>query len=125
MVEVEQLIGRLRGALAGPDLTEKRMFGGVCFMRRDHMLCGASKRGFLFRVGKEQETEALARPGSSVMEMKGRRMHGYVQVDPERCGERDVRELVGLADKFVATLPTKKARQRRALRPFTRSSGRP
>jgi hypothetical protein len=101
---------RLRRALADPGLIEKRMFGGICFMRRDHMLCGVSSRGFLFRVGKNQEPTALARPGTSVMDMKGRRMHGYVRVDPARCSDAELRDLIGWANAFVATLPAKKAR---------------
>jgi TfoX/Sxy family transcriptional regulator of competence genes len=104
------LADRLRRALADPGLTEKRMFGGVCFMRHDHMLCGISKRGFLFRVGREQEPAALARPGTSVMEMNGRHMHGYVRVDPARCSDADLADLVAWANRFVATLPPKKAR---------------
>jgi TfoX N-terminal domain len=104
----EDAAERLRRALADPSLIEKRMFGGVCFMRRDHMLCGVGKAGFLFRVGKEQEREALARPGATVMEMNGRRMQGFVWVDPARCTDPDLRNWVALANKFIATLPPKK-----------------
>src|SRR5678815_6189222 len=64
---------RMRAALRGKRVKEKAMFGGVCFMLRDHMLCAASPRGYLFRVGKEQHAAALERPGARPMEMNGRR----------------------------------------------------
>jgi len=87
------------------------MFGGVCFMLRDHMLCAASPRGYLFRVGKEQSGAALLRPGARIMEMNGRRYEGYVRVDPERCAGRALGEWLALAEKYVATLPSKRSRK--------------
>jgi hypothetical protein len=102
---------RMRAALRGKRVKEKAMFGGVCFMLRDHMLCAASPRGYLFRVGKEGSAAALARPGARTMEMNARRYEGYIRVDPERCDARALRQLLSLADKYVATLPPKKKRK--------------
>src|SRR5262245_65723446 len=100
----------LRAALAGRrGVTEKRMFGGVCFMLRGHMLCGIGKPGFMFRVGRDQEAEALARPAAQAMEFGGRRMRGFVWVDPAACTPRDLAAWVVLAEKFVATLPARNA----------------
>jgi len=53
---------RMRSALRGKRVTEKAMFGGVCFMLGEHMLCATSPRGYLFRVGKERSAAALPRP---------------------------------------------------------------
>ena len=104
---------RMRDALTGRrGLIEKRMFGGVCFLLHDHMLCGASKRGFLFRVGQERVAEALARPGATLMEMGGRTFRGYLRVDPERCGARDLRDWVALAIGYVGALPPKAAKKK-------------
>jgi len=103
---------RMRAALRGKRVKEKAMFGGVCFMLRDHMLCAASPRGYLFRVGKERSTAALPRPGVRMMEMNGRRYEGYLRVDPERCDARALRELLKLAQEYVATLPPKRSRRR-------------
>lgn len=47
------LAERVRNALGNnPDVTEKKMMGGICFLLREHMLCGTAKPGFMFRVGK-------------------------------------------------------------------------
>jgi TfoX/Sxy family transcriptional regulator of competence genes len=70
----------LRQALP-PDLkfTEKRMMGGLCVFLNGNMVAGAdrTKTGdgrFMFRVGKENEAQALMRPGASVVDLGGRRM---------------------------------------------------
>jgi TfoX N-terminal domain len=103
---------RLRRALSGRRaVTEKKMFGGVCFMLRDHMLCGTGWEGFMFRVGEEREPQALARPGATLMEIGGRRMRGFVWVDPKKCKERDLADWVALAEGYVAALPPKKSQQ--------------
>ena len=67
----------------------------------------AALRGKRVRVGKEQSGAALLRPGARIMEMNGRRYEGYVRVDPERCEGRALGEWLALAEKYVATLPSK------------------
>ena len=105
----EALTARLRLALAGRKrVTEKRMFGGVCFLLRGNMLCGTGKADFMFRVGRAQDAEALARPGARPMDFTGRRMPGFVWVDPA-CDARSLKRWVALAEKYVGTLPPRKA----------------
>jgi len=105
----DPMVGRLRTALSGLPVTEQKMFGGVCFMLNDHMLCGASSRGFMFRVGEQGEAQALARPGSSLMIMGGREMHGFFRVDPAKCDDGALKEWVALACEYVGALPPKDA----------------
>jgi TfoX/Sxy family transcriptional regulator of competence genes len=103
----EDLAERMRAALAGTGVVrEVRMFGGLCFMLNGNMVAGTSKRGLLVRVGKDQQSNTLARPGAKPMEMAGRRMEGYVFVDPPR-DERELRDWIELAVAFVNTLPPK------------------
>jgi TfoX/Sxy family transcriptional regulator of competence genes len=116
-VEAE-LSQRLRNALAlRKGVTEQKMFGGVCFLLNGNMLCGSSKRGFMFRVGKERHAEALSRPGASPMEMNGRRYEGFIRVDPSLCTNRQLPDWVALAHAHVALLPPKKRPDRDVRRP--------
>lgn len=106
----EALAGRLRTALAGrKGVSEKRMFGGVCFLLRGNMLCGAGKTDFMFRVGKSQDGEALARPGARPMDITGRKMPGFVWVDPA-CDARALKQWIAFAEKYVGALPGKRKR---------------
>jgi TfoX N-terminal domain len=129
MAHDEMLEVGLRDALSRRrGVTDKRMFGGICFMLRGHMLCGIGKSGFMFRVGQEQQAEALARPGARPMEFGGRRMRGFVWVDPAACAARDLEAWIVLAEKFVATLPardspatTRRRQSRKSTTPARRS----
>jgi len=109
----EELADRFRGALEGhADISEKRMMGGVCFLLGGNMIGGAdrSKDGdgrFMFRVGKDNEAEALSRDGAVIVEMGGRRMGGMVFVGEEACDQDALQDWVSLALSFVATLPAK------------------
>ena len=77
------LDSRVRAALQGVEaVREVKMFGGVGFMVNGNLVAAASKRGLLLRVGRERQDEALAQPGIRPMEMRGRRMEGYVYADP-------------------------------------------
>ena len=100
---------RLRKVLAGRrGITEKRMFGGVCFLLREHMLCASGKTGFMFRVGKAQHSRALARRGATPVVLGGRKFEGFVWVDPAACDARALRRWIVLAEDYVSALPRKK-----------------
>ena len=109
----EELTSRFRSALGELErIREERMMGGVCFMVNGHMVGGADRQKdgtgrFMFRVGKENQAEALQRPGATVMEMGGRRMGGLIFVEAEGCGDEALKGWVELALSFVHTLPPK------------------
>ena len=109
----EKLAARFRKGLAGrKGITEKRMMGGVCFLLNGNMIGGAdrTKDGvgrFMFRVGKDNEAEALSRPGARIMEQGGRRMSGLVFVDETACNHSALKTWLALALGFVGTLPPK------------------
>ena len=103
----DTLADRLRAHLPGDGLSEQRMFGGVGLMLNGNMIAGASKRGLLLRVGKENHAMALARPGARSMEMRGRPVEGYIRLDPGGLNDAALRDWLKLALAFVQTLPPK------------------
>ena len=104
----EALAERLRKALAGRrGIGEKKMFGGACFLLRGNMLCGTGRTDFMFRVGKDQDAAALARPGARPMDFTGRAMRGFVWVDPAKCDARALRDWIAMAETYVGKLPAK------------------
>ena len=81
----EKLAKRLRVVLASrAGVAEKKMFGGICWMFRGHMLCGVEVGRFMFRVGKDRDAEALAKPGATPMDITGKPMKGFVWVDAKK-----------------------------------------
>ena len=103
----EGLAALLRDDLAGADgIVEKRMFGGLAFMKDGHMLCGVHTGGGMFRVGKPNEAAALALDGVTPMAFTGRPMGGLVDADDEAMADDERRgRLMALALENVASLP--------------------
>ena len=86
----EELAGRIRALLGDrPDLTEKKMFGGLAFLIGGNMAIAASGQGgILVRVDPEESDELVATTPAELMEMRGRSMAGWLRVDAGRRRRR-------------------------------------
>lgn len=110
----EEVADRLRQATEGlVGISEVRMMGGLCFLVNGNMLGGVdrTKQGvdrLMFRVGKDNQAEALSRPGAEPMVMGGRTFGGLVFVPDEVCDAQQLRDWVALALSFAGALPPKK-----------------
>src|SRR5215468_1498140 len=79
----EKLADRIRQAVGPrPDVTEKKMFGGVAFLLDGKMFVGIVKDDLMVRVGPERYEAALAEANVRPMDFTGRPMNGYVFVAP-------------------------------------------
>ena len=103
-----ELIREDLGAL--PGVTEKRMFGGVCFLLDGNMVCGVSGAGLMFRVGKLAEAQALALAHVRPLSFSGRPMGGFVEVAPEDAEDAPRARLVALSLAHARGLPPKGAK---------------
>ncbi len=98
----------MRAALHGrAGIVEKKMFGGYCWMLHGNMLCGVEVGRFMFRVGKELEATALARPGARPMDITGRPMKGFVWVDADDASRDGLVRWIDLVAAYVGVLPAK------------------
>ena len=79
----EALADRIRAVLTDEAIDEKKMFGGLCFLLRGHMVCGLAKEDFMVRVGPDAHDAALALPYARPMDFTGRPLKGMVYVDLE------------------------------------------
>ena len=61
----------------------------------------------MFRVGKEQDAAALARPGAKPMDITGRVMQGFIWVNPANCDVRALKRWLAMAEDYVGKLPAK------------------
>ena len=111
----EELVALVRSALAGrQSIGEVRMFGGICFTLNGNMLCGVDRARLMFRVGKDQYADALARLGARPMDITGKPMAGFVFVDPTQCDALALKSWIGLAELYVSALPLKKKKKKKA-----------
>lgn len=104
--DTHQMLVRVRKELAGRELLEKKMFGGITIMLNGNMLCCASKKGLMVRVGKEAEAKALQLPHAHPCDGAGHKMPGFVMIAPEGL-KRSLTEGIRLALDFVSSLPPK------------------
>jgi TfoX/Sxy family transcriptional regulator of competence genes len=86
----EGLAERIRMLVdADPDVRERKMFGGLCFMHRGNMACGIVGDELMVRVGPDAWADALAQPHAREMDFTGRSLKGMVYVAVDGFAEDD------------------------------------
>jgi hypothetical protein len=104
----ERLAERVRDVLAGtPDVSERKMFGGLAFMVGGHMACGIARDELMLRLGAAGAENALRRAHVRPMDFTGRPLTGMVFVAQEGVRGVALRRWVEAAVAFVRTLPPK------------------
>ena len=99
---LRELLERRRG------VTEKKMFGGLCFMPNGDMFVGIVKQTLMVRVGPERYADAIKQPHARAMDFTGKPMKGYVFVEPGGfASDRELQAWLNRTLEFVATLPPK------------------
>ncbi|MFN8574326.1 MAG: TfoX/Sxy family protein [Gemmatimonadaceae bacterium] len=108
----EKLAERIRAVFHGnKHVTEKKMFGGIAFLRKGLMFVGVSDTALMARVGKEHHADSLGRKHVRPMDFTGKPMAGYVFVDaPGLKTEAQLRFWLERCETFVSTLPPKKTK---------------
>lgn len=80
----EVICNKIREALETiPNVYEKYMFGGVCFMVNDKMCVGVVKEEMMCRIDPKMDEVVLEINGCRAMDFTGKRMKGYVFVSDE------------------------------------------
>jgi hypothetical protein len=106
----EGLADRIRD-LIGPDpeLTEKKMFGGLAFLVSGHMAISASGQGgVLVHVPPERTDDLVATTPATIAIMRGREMSGWLRVGPEDLpGDDELTPWVELGIAYARSLPPK------------------
>lgn len=96
------------------NIISKKMFGGLCFMHRGHMLCGVhtakdkTTNMAMFRVGPDNYEMALAMPHVDHLTFTGRPMKGMVETGEAIFEDGETRaKLIEMALGFTGGLPPK------------------
>jgi len=78
----EYMVMRIREALKPwkVDITEKRMFGGYCFLYKGKMCVGETKHRLMARVISDEMNKALAMPHVKPMDFTGKPLKEFVFV---------------------------------------------
>ena len=107
----EDLAERIRELLRDePDVTEKKMFGGLAFLVGGNMAVAASGQGgLLVRIDPEESDSLVATSNARPMEMRGREMQGWLRVDADDVSvDSDLATWVGRGAEYARSLPAKR-----------------
>jgi TfoX/Sxy family transcriptional regulator of competence genes len=100
---MRQLIGN------DPELTEKKMFGGLAFLIRGNMAIAASSQGgAMVRVDPAQSEALVATTKATLMNMRGRDMPGWLRVNSDDLRTDDqLAPWVEIGTGYARSLPPK------------------
>jgi hypothetical protein len=105
----EGLAERIRQMVTdGPGLSERKMFGGLCFLHEGNMCFGIVGSELMVRVGPDAYESSLSRPHAREMDFTGRSMRGMVFV--AEAGIQEDEDLGGWLERgleFASLLPPK------------------
>ena len=109
MAYSEDLAQRVRVTLQDElGVTERKMFGGLCFMVRGNMCCGIVGDELMLRVGPDQYAAALTKPNARKMDFTGRPMKGMLYIDAAGIAtDEALTDWVQWGINFAGSLPPK------------------
>lgn len=109
MANDDHLHDRIRQILSKRErVSERKMFGGACFMINGNMCVGTWKGSLIVRLDKKNHHETLAELHTKPANMNGRVMKGWALVEPAGIeSEEDLTDWVDRATRFAESLPHK------------------
>jgi hypothetical protein len=103
------LADRIRHHLARrKNVSERKMFGGVCFLLNGNMCCGVLGADLIIRVDPEETESILRRKHTRVFDFSGKPSRTMVYVGPGALQkDADLKQWLQLTLKVVKSLPPK------------------
>lgn len=97
-----------RLVMSGPEMVEKKMFGGLGFILQGNMACGIHSQDLVVRLSPAEAAVALDRSGARVFDITGRPMKGWLLVAGDACTDDAVLQAwVEQSVAFARSLPPK------------------
>jgi TfoX/Sxy family transcriptional regulator of competence genes len=106
----QELADRIRQLIGSdPELTEKKMFGGLAFLIRGNMAIAASSEGGAMVRGDPAQSDALvATTTARLVQMRGRDMPGWLRVSADDLRTDDqLASWVEIGTGYARSLPPK------------------
>ena len=99
---IRPILTRRRG------VSERKMFGGTCFMLNGNMCVGTWKESLIVRLGKNDHERTLTERHTKPADMNGRTMKGWALVEPAGiASDKSLTMWVDRAAKDAESLPAK------------------
>jgi TfoX/Sxy family transcriptional regulator of competence genes len=99
---IRMVLGRLG------EFSERKMFGGLCFLVNGRMCCGIVKSDLMLRLTPEIAAAALRQPHTRPMDFTGKPMKSMIYVDPAGIdSDSSLERWVRSAEQVSRALPAK------------------
>ena len=99
---IRRLIKRRKG------YTEKKRFGGVCFMINGNMCVGPWKGSLIVRLDRDAHDQTQSEPFVRPMDITGKVMRGWAMVQPEGIQtDEELKAWIDRGVRFARSLPSK------------------
>ena len=96
------------------DFSERKMFGGLCFMVNGHMCCCIVKNDLMLRLTPETAAASLHEPNTRPMDFTGKPMKSMIYVDASGIdSDTSLERWVRSAEQVARALPGKAGKQRK------------
>lgn len=112
----QDLALRVRRLLGGAQgFSERKMFGGICFLLDGRMSAGVLGEDLVVRVPPDEYEKAVRAPGARPMDFTGRPMRGFLLVGPRGYKtEADMSVWLARSVAVAEAAATRPSRKRRA-----------
>ncbi len=109
----EALAERIREILGkSKSITERKMFGGICFMLDGKMIGGVLKNDLIVKIGAENHEKAVAQKHVRPFDFTGKPMVGFIYVAPAGLkSKKDLAKWVEMGKAHAKSLPPKKKKK--------------
>ena len=88
--------------------SERKMFGGICFMINGNMACGIVGDDLMVRVGLRDYLKLLKKSYARPMDFTGRPLRGFVYVSAKGCDRQaSLNKWIEIGTDYARSLPTK------------------
>lgn len=106
----DKLANRVRKILEKTEgLSEKKMFGGICFLVNGNMALGLVNNDLMIRVKPDDSEKLLSSPHVRKMDFTGRPLKGYLYIGAKGTeSDKDLRKWVMKGIEFALSLPARK-----------------
>jgi TfoX/Sxy family transcriptional regulator of competence genes len=111
----EKLAMRVRKSLSRKQgFSERKMFGGLCFMLNGNMCGGVLDGDLIVRVMPEEYAAMMKRPHTRAFDFTGKPMKGFVVVAAPGCrSDASLKNWVAVGARCARTLPAKRKKSPR------------
>ncbi len=106
----ENLAKRIKSILISRcEVSQKKMFGSLCFLFNGNMLCAVNGDKLMARVGQQNYEFALKQKHVTEMDFTGKPLKGMIYVLPDAIKRKDsLEKWIDICIEFVGALSNKK-----------------